>query len=420
MDRMGELPGFVIDVMTGMAILFVFVIGVVLAVAAFLFVADRWQTKSAIRRNFPVIGRFRYVFEHLGVFFRQYFFAMDREEMPFNREQRSYVYRAAKGVPTTIAFGSTRSLRPTGTIMFANCAFPTMKKDAVETTEVMIGPTCEKPYMTRSLFNISGMSYGALSSVAITALSKGACKAGAWLNTGEGGVSPYHMKGKCDLVFQIGTAKYGVRDEQGNLSDKKLKQIGDMPYVKMIELKLAQGAKPGKGGILPAKKVSKEVAKIRGIKAGQDSISPNRHPEIRNEADLLDMVHHIREVTGKPVGFKTVMGDSAWLNTLFGLIEERGSDSAPDFITMDSGEGGSGAAPVSLMDYMGLPIWESLPVLVDLLNQYGLRERIRVIASGKLITPADVAWALCMGADFVASARGPHVFSRLHSGVAMS
>ncbi len=184
------LPGFVIETLIVLTVLFVFMVGIAVLAIVILFIVDVAQTKHAIRRNYPVIGRFRYLFEHLGTFFRQYFFAMDREEMPFNREQRNYVYRAAKNVDTTVAFGSTRDLRPVGTVMFVNCPFPTLDTDAVETSAVTIGPYCPNPYTTRSIFNISGMSFGAISHVAVRALSRGAAKAGAWLNTGEAACRP--------------------------------------------------------------------------------------------------------------------------------------------------------------------------------------------------------------------------------------
>jgi glutamate synthase domain-containing protein 2 len=243
--------------------------------------------------------------------------------------------------------------------------------------------------------------------VATLALSGGAARAGCWLNTGEGGLSPYHLDGGCDLVFQIGTAKYGVRDGQGRLSDERLRELAAHEQIKMFELKLSQGAKPGKGGILPGIKVTEEVARIRGIPVGHDSISPNGHPEVRNVEQLLDMLGHIRAVTGKPVGFKLVIGGGGFLDELCRAVLRRGLEqAAPDFITLDSGDGGSGAAPQSLMDHAGLGIRETLPAVVDTLREYGLRERIRVIAAGKLILPVDVAWALCVGADFVVSARG--------------
>ncbi|MDH3644799.1 MAG: FMN-binding glutamate synthase family protein, partial [Gammaproteobacteria bacterium] len=215
-----------------------------------------------------------------------------------------------------------------------------------------------------------------------------------------------HLTGGADIVFQIGTAKYGVRDEHGELSDERLAEVAAHEKVRMFELKLSQGAKPGKGGILPGGKVTEEISKIRLIPMGEDSISPNRHKEINCEDDLLNMIERVRRATGKPVGFKTVVGAYGWLERLFEAIHERGIESAPDFITIDSADGGTGAAPMSLIDYMGLPVKESLPLVVDLLEAHGLKDRIKVIASGKMITPAEAAWALCAGADFVVSARG--------------
>jgi glutamate synthase domain-containing protein 2 len=396
----------IVRVMQLMSYVFILSIGLVVLAVAVLYVLDISQTKQAIRKNYPVIGRFRYLFEEMGTFFRQYFFAMDREELPFNRAERSWVYRAAKNVSNTTAFGSTRDLRSTGTVLFVNCPYPTLGEDAVPVGMITIGPTSAMPYTTSSLFNISGMSYGAISKPAVLALSNGARMSGCWMNTGEGGLSPWHLEGGADIVFQIGTAKYGVRDADGKLSDDKLREIAAYEQVKMFEIKLSQGAKPGKGGILPGAKVTAEIAGIRGIPEGMDSISPNRHPEINNEDDLLDMIGHIRQVTGKPVGFKAVIGAYGWVETLCDAIQKRGIDSAPDFITIDSADGGTGAAPMSLIDYMGLPVRESLPIVIDTLVAHGLKERIKVVCSGKLITPAEVAWALCMGADFVTSARG--------------
>ena len=385
---------------------FVFLVGVGILVIAVVYVLDRVQKKHAIRRNFPVIGRFRYWFEHLGEFFRQYFFALDREEMPFNRAERSWVYRAAKGENNIVAFGSTRDLRPVGTVIFVNCAFPTLKEDAVDTTEITLGPFADSPYTTQSVFHISGMSYGAISKPAVMALSNGARRAGIWMNTGEGGLAPQHLEGGADLVFQIGTANYGVRDASGNLSEERLAAVAAHEQVRMFEIKLSQGAKPGKGGILPAIKVTEEIASIRLITPGKDSVSPNRHREVNSVSDLLDFIDRVRRVTGKPTGFKAVVGNYDWLETLCNEIKIRGVESAPDFITVDSADGGTGAAPMSLIDYMGLPIKESLPGVVDLLDRHGLKDRIKVIASGKLITPAEVAWAICVGADFVVCARG--------------
>ena len=389
-----------------LASVFIFVVGALLLTILVLFVIDVTQTKHTVRRNFPVIGRFRYVFEHMGEFFRQYFFAMDREEMPFNRAQRSWVYRAAKGVDSTVAFGSSLNLTKPGTPVFVNCPYPTLEADAAPTAPMLIGPYARKPFEAKSIVNVSAMSYGALSKPAVLALSNGSRMAGNWLNTGEGGISPWHLEGGCDIVFQIGTAKYGVRDEDGNLSDDKLREVGEIEQVRMIELKLSQGAKPGKGGILPAEKVTAEIAGIRGIREGEASISPNRHPDIDSGDDLLDLIARVRDASGLPVGFKSVIGAYGWLDELFVEINRRGIESAPDFITVDSGDGGTGAAPMSLIDNVGLPIKESLPLVVDMLTRHGLRDRVRVIASGKLINPADAAAALCMGADFVNTARG--------------
>lgn len=403
---MSDMGSFLLTLLEWMTALFIFMIGLGVAVIAVLYVIDKTQTAHTIRRNYPVVGRFRYFFEHLGEFFRQYFFAMDREEMPFNRAQRSWAYRAAKDLDNTVAFGSTRDLWPEGTIMFVNCPFPTLEKDAVRPGPVTFGPHCKTPYTTTSFFNISAMSYGALSTPAVRALSHGAKKAGIWLNTGEGGLAPYHLEGGCDVVFQIGTAKYGVRDLEGRLNDDNLREVAVHEQVRMFELKLSQGAKPGKGGILPAAKVTEEIARIRGILAGQDSISPNRHPEIDNVGELLDLIERVRRVTGKPVGFKSVIGAYGWLEELFEEIHRRGIESAPDYIVVDGADGGTGAAPMPLIDDVGLPLRESLPMVVDKVIEYSLRERIKIGASGKLINPTEVAWALCVGADFINSARG--------------
>ena len=386
--------------------LFIFVVGLGFAAGVVLFIIDVSQTRDAVRRNYPVLGRFRYLFTMLGEFFRQYFFAMDREEMPFNRAERDWVERSSKSLDNTVAFGSTKSLTPAGTAIFVNFPFPTLKEDAVEMVSMLIGEQCRMPYNAPSFFNISGMSYGALSTPAVRALSAGAAKAGCWLNTGEGGLSKHHLGGGCDIVFQIGTAKYGARDEDGNLCDDKLRELASHESVRMFEIKLSQGAKPGKGGILPGAKVTAEIASIRGIPEGQDSLSPNRHPEIGYVGELLDMIDRIRNVTGKPVGFKSVVGSFGWLEELCQEIHSRGVESAPDFMTVDGGDGGTGAAPMPLMDNVGLPVRESLPLTSDVFYKYGLRDRIRMIASGKLVTPSEVAWAIATGADFVVSARG--------------
>ncbi len=400
---MMDWAGWVIQVM---AFSFVLVVGAAALLVVILFIIDRSQTEDAVRRNYPVIGRFRHIFTELGEFFRQYFFAMDREELPFNRAQRDWVKRAVSGKGNTVAFGSTRNIAVTGTPLFVNAPFPPLDNQFASSEPMMIGPGARQPYMAGSFFNISGMSYGAISKPAVLALSRGAKEAGIWMNTGEGGLSPYHLEGGADIVFQIGTAKYGVRDRDGRLDDNKLRDVAAHEQVKMFELKLAQGAKPGKGGILPGAKITPEIAKIRGIDVGQDSISPNRHVEIDDWDDLLDFLAHVREVTGKPVGIKTVFGAAQPVRELFEMINRRGDAFAPDFITLDGGEGGTGASPLPLMDLVGVTIREALPEVAGLLREYGLKDRIKLVASAKLMVPGDVAWALAAGADFVTSARG--------------
>ncbi len=398
--------GFAMNMLNVLAVVFVAVIGLVLAIGLVFFIIDRTQTHDAIRRNYPVIGRFRTLFSTLGEFFRQYFFAMDREELPFNRAQREWVKRASENHSTTVAFGSTRNTSVVGTPIFVNAPFPPMEDQFASTQPMVIGAACRHPFEAPSFFNISGMSYGAISKPAVQALSRGAKDAGVWMNTGEGGLSPFHLEGGCDVVFQIGTAKFGVRDANGNLSEDKLRDVAAHESVRMFELKLSQGAKPGKGGILPGEKVTPEIAAIRGLAVGQDGISPNRHREVAGWSDLLTLIEHIREVTGKPVGIKTCVGTEEAMRDFFDEVVRLGPQSAPDFITLDGGEGGTGAAPMPLIDLVGMSIREALPLVTNLRDEAGLKDRIRLVASGKLVNPGDVAWALATGADFVTSARG--------------
>ena len=386
-------------------------VSIIIAIAALLvgwlitmYIVDKTQKTHAIRRNFPIYGRLRYFFESLGEYFRQYFFANDREELPFNRATRAWVYRTSKDIGGMTGFGSTNDLKQPGSIIFATDAFPLLEEEYEPTPSLTIGPRCENPFEARSIFNISGMSFGAISKPAVQALSRGAGKAGIWMNTGEGGLSPYHLEGECDIIYQIGTAKYGVRDHDGNLSEERLREVAK--HVKAFELKLSQGAKPGRGGVLPGNKVTPEISLIRGIPVGKVSSSPNRHREISSVGELLGMLNYIREVTGRPVGFKSVMGSENFPRELCEEIHRRGLDYAPDFITVDGGEGGTGAAPQLLLDHAGMTISEALPLVADTLIEYDIRDHIRIIASGKLVHSAKVAWALGIGADFVTSARG--------------
>ncbi len=370
-----------------------------------LVIHDVTQKKHTVLRNFPVIGRLRFFFENLGEYFRQYFFAGDRAEMPFNRATRGWIYRSAKNEGGIIGFGSTNDLREPGSIIFVNHAFPVLEEDRLPTPSILIGEGyCREPFEAKSIVNVSGMSFGAISEPAVRALSRGAAEAGCWLDTGEGGLSPYHGEGGCDVIMQIGTAKYGIRNLDGTFSEQRAKELA--PHVKAFEIKLSQGAKPGKGGVLPASKVTDEIARIRGIPAQCDSISPNRHLDIASVDELLDQVARIRDVTGKPVGVKTAIGGWEFMNELCDAVLRRGQAYAPDFLAIDGAEGGSGAAPQTLMDHMALPIAEALPRVIDALLQSGLKGRIRVAAAGKLVTSARAAWALCVGADFVNTARG--------------
>ena len=372
-----------------------------------LYVQDVTQEKHSVLRNFPLVGHLRYAFERLGEYFRQYFFLGDREEMPFDRATRSWVYRMAKDEGGIIGFGSTYRIHETGALIFVNAPFPVLDSEQQLSPAVIIGEGyCAQPLVGKSLVNISAMSFGAISRPAVCALSRGAAAAGCWLDTGEGGLSPHHLEGGCDLIFQIGTARYGVRDDDGRLSDQRLREVAAHQAVRAFEIKLSQGAKPGKGGVLPGHKVSAEIAAIRGIAQGEDSLSPNRHPDIANIDQLLDTIEQVRRVTGKPVGVKTAIGGDRFLKDLCAAVARRGLQAAPDFLTIDGGEGGSGAAPQALADHMAMAIDEALPLVVDALLANGLRERIRVVAAGQLVTPARVAWALAAGADFVNTARG--------------
>lgn len=382
------------------------IIVLVLAGLIALYVHDRSQTHHTILRNYPIIGYFRYFAETLGDYMRQYQYLPDWSERPFNRLERAWVYRSAKGVSNLRSFGSEN----VPAFVFRNAAFPVLDEEKKPWPGKQIGITegpgaCQVPFQPGSFFNISGMSYGALSHAAVSALSRGAKMAGIWMATGEGGLARYHLEGGCDVIMQMGTAKYGVRDERGNLSEMRLREIAAHEQIRAFEVKLAQGAKPGKGGILPGIKVTPEIASIRGIPVGKDSISPNRHTDIRNVRELSIFIHRVRTVTGKPVGVKFVVGDSVFLDEWFSdcVLHPEG---CPDYVQVDGGEGGTGAAPAPLIDYVGLPITIALPLVAEARDRHGLKERVRIVASGKLITPDKVAWALCMGADFVSAARG--------------
>lgn len=388
------------------------IIIVILMFLTVLYIRDKFQTKHTLRRNFPILARARWLFEHWGYFIRPYFISQDHEELPFNRSQRTYVYKASKNNNLTYAFGSTRPSKE-GDFVFAHSMFP-YNKDYASSKPIIFGEHMGYPYTTLSRFNISGMSYGAISKEAILALSKGIHKAGGWMNTGEGALSPYHLEGGADIVFQIGTAKYGVGTSDKRLDVDKLKKLADISQIKMFEIKLSQGAKPGKGGILPASKVTAEIAKIRDIPEHTDSISPNAHVDGDNVESLVELIYKVQSTTRKPTGLKFAIGNPDDLDTLLMKIKEKMADRSvnnpenycPSFFTIDSGLGGTGAAPMAHMMAMGLELKDAIPIIINKLVTYGLRDKIKIIVSGKLITPVEVAWAFASGADSVSTARG--------------
>jgi hypothetical protein len=344
---------------------------ILLAVAA-IYLHDVRQTSHTILRNYPVVGHFRYFAETWGEYMRQYQYLPDWAERPFNRLERSWIYRSAKGASNLISFGS----ETVPVFVFRNAAFPILEEQQRRFPGKQIGVTegpgaCRVPFLARSFFN-SGMSYGALSWAAVKALSHGAARAGIWMGTGEGGLSQWHLDGGCDVIMQIGTAKYGVRDADGRLSDERLGALAAHEQVRMFEVKLAQGAKPGKGGILPGAKVTAEISAIRGIPVGQDSVSPNRHHDIANVHELGRFVARVRAVTGKPVGVKFCLGDTSFLDEWFAdcLIFP---DGCPDYVHVDGGEGGTGAAPAALAGYVGLPVTQALPMVVEARLRHGLQ-----------------------------------------------
>jgi glutamate synthase domain-containing protein 2 len=365
------------------------------------------QKKSTLQRNFPLIIHGRYWLEKLGAPLRQYIISSDTSERPFNRNTRSWVYASSKGENNVIGFGSQVDHHAPGTVHIMPSLFPAAATEAEELVMLppVIGARRREPYQPRSFFNISGMSFGALSSNAVRALSAGAAKAGIYMSTGEGAISPYHLEGGCDICFQIGPAKFGVRTAEGKFDEERLVELCRLnPAIKLIEIKLAQGAKPGKGGVLPKEKITEEISKIRGIPMGKDCHSPNSHAEIRSHDELLNFVERIAELTGKPTGIKLVGGGRAEAEALVSRMKETGR--VPDFIIVDGTEGGSGAAPLALADYVGLPLREAIYQMDTELRQAGLRGRTVLIGSGKIATGGDIAQALAMGADMVNIARG--------------
>ena len=363
---------------------------------------DLFFSPHNLNRLYPVVAYIRYFLESYRVEIQQYFIASNTEELPFNREQRSLVYQRAKNIRDTIAFGTQRDLMEENYLSLWHSMSPKTVKD--ETKMVTIGgPDCLQPYDASHL-NISAMSFGSLSSNAIEALNLGAQKAGCYHNTGEGSVSPYHLKHGGDIVWQIGTGLFGCRDQDGNFNPHLFAQTASKPAIKMIEIKLSQGAKPGHGGVLPKAKITQEIADIRNVPMTKDCISPAINPECTSPKDLLNFVQKLRELSkGKPVGFKLCVGNPAEFLGLCKAMLETGI--TPDFITVDGAEGGTGAAPVEFSNRLGMMCLEGIYFVNNALEGVGLRDKIHIIASGKTASGFDLLSKIAVGADCINAAR---------------
>ncbi len=363
---------------------------------------DYFQPRHSVRRNFPFIGRFRYLLEAIRPEIHQYFVESDTDGAPFSRDKRTLVYQRAKGVRDTVPFGTLRDVYAVG-YEWVNHSIRPLHLEAKDLRISVGGPDCTQPY-SASLLNISAMSYGSLSKNAILALSQGAKIGGFAHNTGEGGISPYHLQGGADLIWQIGTGYFGCRAEDGRFNPQTFAENASHPQVKMIELKISQGAKPGHGGILPAAKVSREIADIRHVPMGQAVISPPAHSTFSTPIELLEFVAELRRLAGgKPVGFKLCIGKRREFLAICKAMLETGIK--PDFITVDGGEGGTGAAPLEFSNHVGAPLLDGLIFAHNALIGVGLRRQIRLIASGKVTSGFDMVKRLALGADMCNAAR---------------
>ena len=364
--------------------------------------ADAMQTRQSIRRNFPIVGHGRYLLEMIRPEINQYFVESNSDGKPFSRNDRSVVYQRAKGELDTLPFGTQRDVYAPGYEWINHSLAPVTPDHATE--RVLVGGAgCTQPYLA-SMFNVSAMSYGSLSKNAVLALNEGARLGGFAHNTGEGGLSPYHLEPGGDIIWQIGTGYFSCRDRQGSFSLDEFAARAVLPSVKMIEIKLSQGAKPGHGGILPARKLTPEIIAIRGVEPGKDVISPAAHTAFSTPMGLLQFVEQLRLASGgKPVGFKLCVGKR---REFFGIVKAMlDSGILPDFITVDGGEGGTGAAPMEFSDSVGTPLNEGLSFVHHTLVAVGLRDRIRVIASGKVNTGFQIATKVALGADMCNAAR---------------
>ena len=367
---------------------------------------DVSQRRHSILRNFPVIAHLRYLLEGVGPELHQYFVENDEDGRPFGRDTRSLVYRRSKSVRDTKPFGTELDVYADGyTYLAHSISTKPVPQDPVAALRINIGgPQCSKPY-NASILNISAMSFGALSANAIKAMNTGAKMGRFAHDTGEGGLSPHHRAGGGDLIWQLGTGYFGARNRDGSFSPELFQQTATLDQVKMIEIKLSQGAKPGHGGILPGAKVSKEIAETRLVEQGKDCLSPTYHPAFATPVEMCSFIAQLRELSGgKPIGFKICIGDPREFMAIVKAMIQ--TDIYVDFIVVDGGEGGTGAAPLEFSDSMGAPLLEGLRTVHDTLVGAGVRDRIKVGASGKMVTTAAIARVLSLGADWVNTARG--------------
>ena len=360
------------------------------------------QKKHAILRNYPVVGYLRHLFEKIRPEIRQYFFESDSDGKPFSRRQRSIVYQRAKNARQTVAFGTRLDPAMPGYEWVAHSIYPVHIND--RDLRIIIGnEQCSQPY-DASILNIGAMSYGALSKTAIQSLNQGALLGNFAHNTGEGGISPYHLNGG-DIIWQIGTGYFGCRGDNGNFDRDRFVENAIRPEVKMIEIKLSQGAKPGHGGILPAAKNTAEIAAIRNVPANTTVHSPASHMAFNGAEGMLVFIESVRELSfGKPIGFKLCIGSKKEFHEICYNIRKTGI--IPDFITVDGAEGGTGASPPEFSDHVGMPLYEALTFVSKTLQTYGLRKHIKIIAAGKIISGFDILKAIALGADACYSARG--------------
>ena len=373
------------------------------AFLAFVGLLDFIQVKHAIRRNYPVIAHFRFALEYIRPEIRQYFIESDREELPFSRAQRSIVYQRAKGVVDKRPFGTQLNVYEEQ-FEWINHSIAPVEPGTHDFRITMGEGRCAKPY-SASVFNISAMSFGALSANAIQALNEGARRGNFYHDTGEGSISQWHRVNGGDLVWEIGSGYFGCRDAQGRFSEERFVENAKSDQVKMIEVKLSQGAKPGHGGVLPGAKVTPEISAARGVPIGVDCISPAKHSAFSTPVELLQFVERLRKLSGgKPTGFKLCIGHPwEWFGIVKAMVE---TGITPDFIVVDGSEGGTGAAPLEFTDHVGAPLREGLMLVHNALVGTNLRDKIRVGASGKVVTAFDIVRTLAIGADWCNSARG--------------